>query len=288
MATKTAGKLRAGAIERKLEPKTQAPLLKGPALADTTNVINQITNLAAKSKIAMYRWTDDNGQKDRAPLAYIKGMAVVYARVYCKLQAKDAAAVEMAKKKTADTDVDVLAFYEPFFASVGMSNDMSGRNTLRHLFVLLVGVGVVESSGRYCVGRYMKQGFKTADSAEAGLFQSSFDVAPHCKPILTDLFKYYTANPSGFVDIFKVGITCSTADWKNWGDPSEPGYKFQQLTKACPAFAAEFAGVGLRNHRTTWGSINNRKVEIVPDCDTLLKQVEKLMDNAPGLCAQVL
>jgi hypothetical protein len=68
------------------------------------------------------------------------------------------------------------------------------------------------------MGRYMQQNFNTADSAEAGLFQASFDVASHCKTILTKLFADYTANPSGFLDTFKVGISCDAQNWKNWGD----------------------------------------------------------------------
>jgi hypothetical protein len=127
----------------------------------------------------------------------------------------------------------------PNFSAAGLTNNGSGSDILRHLFVLLTGVGVRESSGRYCMGRYMQQNFSTADSAEAGLFQASFDVTTHCKTILANLFAGYTANPSGFLDTFKVGITCNAQNWKNWGDPTEPGYKFQQLTKTCPAFAAE-------------------------------------------------
>ena len=34
-----------------------------------------------------------------------------------------------------------------------MRNDVSGTDTLRHLFVLMIGLGMRESSGRYCEGR---------------------------------------------------------------------------------------------------------------------------------------
>jgi hypothetical protein len=284
-ATVTAAKL---APKPQARPPLAAPLGGAAGFAGAASVIDRITALAAQSKIANYRWKDDSGNASKAPLAYIKGMAVTYGRVYCKLKAGDPAALEMAKAKTADPGRDVLAFYNGFFAAVGMNNDASGPDTLRHLFVLLTGLGIRESSGRYCVGRYMGQNFDKADTAEAGLFQASHDVAQHCKPILANLFDYYTANPAGFVEIFKVGITCSAADWKNWGDPSEPGYKWQQLTKASPAFAAEFAAVGLRNNRLTWGPIRKKKVEIVPDCDALFKDVQTLMEGDAGLCAQVL
>jgi hypothetical protein len=264
--------------------RARAELAPPPVAAAAVGIIDQITALAANSKIAKYGWKDDGG---KAPLAYIKGMALVYARVYCKLKAGDPAATEMAKAKSAGNNQDVLVFYDPIFAAAGLANNGSGTNILRHLFVLLTGVGVRESSGRYCMGRYMQQNFSTADSAEAGLFQASFDVTTHCKIILAKLFADYTANPSGFLDTFKVGIACDAQNWKNWGDPADPGYKFQQLTKTCPAFAAEFAAVGLRNHRGTWGSINRKIVEVVPDCDTMFSDVETLMDSAPGLCAQV-
>jgi hypothetical protein len=233
----------------------EAALPSGGAapLADGPNVVNQISTLAAASKIAKYGWLDLHNNKDKAPLAYIKGMAVVYARVYCKLKAGDAGAVVMAKKKTADSDHDVLAFYDSHFSAAGMKNDTDGPDTLRHLFVLMVGLGVQESSGRYCAGRYAEQGFSHAEDAEAGLFQASFNTTVGSPTILKNLFDHYAANPgTGFLDIFKAGIRCSPADWKNWGNPSKRGYQWQQLTKTCPAFAVEFAAVGLRTHRLTW------------------------------------
>jgi hypothetical protein len=254
------------------------------------NVIDQITALAAASKIANYKWLDLNNRRGKAPLAYTKGMAVVYARVYCKLKTGDAAAVLMAKKKTADPGHDVLAFYDRHFAAAGMKNDTDGVETLRHLFVLMVGLGVQESSGRYCVGRYTTQGYAHADDAEAGLFQASFNTTAGSPTIMKNLFDHYDANPAtGFLDVFKERVRCSQADWKNWGDPSERGYRWQQLTKSCPAFAVEFAAVGLRTHRLTWGqAIRMGHVEIVPDCDVMFKGVETVMNSVPGLCAQVL
>jgi hypothetical protein len=261
------------------------PLDAGPA----ANVIDQITNLAAASRIAQYKWLDLSNKRDKAPLAYIKGMAVMYARVYCKLKASDVAATIMARKKGNDPNVDVLTFYDRHFANAGLDNSSDGSNTLRHLFVLMVGLVIQESSGRYCAGRYYRQGFKEPDSAEAGLFQASYNMRVNARAVLENMFEHYIANPTtGFREIFEVGIQCKTVDWQNWGDPTARGYKWQDLTKKCPAFAAEFAGVGLRTHRLTWGqAITEHHVEIVPDCDTLFRDVEPLMESAPGLCAQV-
>src|SRR4051794_22968007 len=94
-----------------------------------------ITKIAAKSRIATHDWKN----RDLAPMGYTKGMALVYARVLCKLKAGDAAATDMAKANTGNKDHDALSWYDEIFAARGMRNDASGADTLRHLFVLLMG-----------------------------------------------------------------------------------------------------------------------------------------------------
>jgi hypothetical protein len=68
-------------------------------------VINQIIALAATSPIASYNWK----KRGQAPAGYVKGMAVAFGRVYCKLLAGDAAAAEMAKADTQKPFVDALS-----------------------------------------------------------------------------------------------------------------------------------------------------------------------------------
>jgi V8-like Glu-specific endopeptidase/cell wall-associated NlpC family hydrolase len=238
---------------------------------------DEIIRIAGSSDIARYSWQN----RGVAPAGYIKGMALVYARVYSKFKAGEAAAVEMAKAKTADLQRDALAWYDDVFAAAGMSNDTDGVDTLRHLFVLLIGLGMRESSGKYCTGRDMSAQNTTAETAEAGLFQTSFN-ARHASPLLPALFADYSANPSGFLDVFKEGVRCSVSDQLNFG--SGDGMEFQRLSKECPAFAAEFAAVGLRNIRRHWGPINQKTAEVRPECDALLRQVEVCVDTAslPG------
>jgi hypothetical protein len=47
-------------------------------------------------------------------------------------------------------------------------------------------------------------------------------------------------------------------------------------TRASPAFAAEFAAVGLRNIRTHWGKINTRAAEIRNACDAMFRADPKI------------
>lgn len=242
--------------------------------------IDQIIQIAATSAIAHFHWKD----RGTAPHGYIKGMALVYARACCKLRAGDAAVTEMAKAKTDKPAKDALAWYSQKFIDVGMNNNTAGINTLRHLFVLLIGLGMRESSGRFCEGRDKSASNTTADTAEAGLFQTSFN-ARSASPLMPQLFDHYLANPSGFVEVFREGVTCSQSDLENFG--SGQGKEFQRLSKECPAFAAEFAAVGLRNIRSHWGPINTRRAEIRPECDAMLVEVQTLVESSDP-CAALL
>ncbi len=238
--------------------------------------IEPIIQIAAGSDIARFSFKD----RGVAHAGYIKGMAVVYARVFCKLKAGDEAAIEMAKAKTQNENKDALAFYDQKLADAGMHNDTAGVDTLRHLFVLLTGLGMRESSGRFCEGRDRSASNVTADTAEAGLFQASFDDRT-ASPLLTSLFDKYSTNPSGFVEIFREGVTCKPKDLENFG--SGDGEKFQRLSKECPAFAVEFAAVTLRNMRKHFGPINRKEAQVRRECDVMLKAVQQAVETS-NLC----
>jgi len=236
--------------------------------------------MAAASGLARFAWRG----RGKAPAGYLKGMALVYGRVYCKFKAGDAAVVDMARKNTGDQARDALAWYDKVFKAGGMDNSASGVDTLRHLFVLLIGLGMRESAGKYYEGRDRSAHNVTSDTAEAGLFQVSFN-ARTASPLLPRIFARYQANPSGFLDVFKEGLRPSAAKLraglKNFG--SGKGREFQRLCKECPAFAAEFAAVGLRHIRKHWGPIVEREAQVRPECDALLSKVQAAVDASPVL-----
>jgi len=263
-------------------PQTWAVLANKPPVASAAKtsgeLVEKIARLAADSAIARYPWRD----RGLAPMGYIKGMVLVFARVCCKFKLGDAAAIDMAQADRDDPDHDALTWYRELFAAAGMSNNTMGPDTLRHLYVLLIGLGMRESSGKYCEGRDRSASNTTAETAEAGLFQTSFN-ARSASPLLPRIFAEYSANPSGFLDVFREGVRCSSESLENFG--SGEGREFQRLSKECPAFAAEFAAVALRHIRTHWGPINRRNAEIRPECDDLLRRVQSLVDTSPDATA---
>ena len=234
--------------------------------------ISEIVQIAANSALARVSW---DGGRGRAPLGYIKGMAVMFAVAQRKLAQGDPAAVEMSRAASSDSHRDALAHYASRFAALGMRNDVSGIDTLRHLFVLMIGLGMRKSSGRYCEGRDRSASNTSADSAEAGLFQMSWDAHGASRQIPRLLDEYQANGGGGYREIFCEGVTPHRGDLDNCG--SGTGLRFQQLCKDCPGFAVETAAVGLRNLRTHWGPINRREAELRQEADDMLQQVQRLV-----------
>lgn len=228
----------------------------------------KLATLADDSDILNFSWNE----RGVAPRGYIRGMAVMFGRVYCKMNAERDAASEMATANTGDASVDALTWFAGEFDQLGMDNSSPGVDVLRHLFVLLTGLGMRESSGKHCEGQGGNTG---ADTAEAGLFQVSHDsIGAHF--LLGALFDQYKGS-TDFLDIFQEGVSCGSDAWKNWG--AGAGRDFQALTKSCPAFAVEYAALLLRKNRRYSGAINNKTVELRPECDDLFKSVCAFIDN---------
>jgi hypothetical protein len=229
------------------------------------SAIDQTVSLARNSRLARYAWPD----RGMAPIGYINGLAVTFARVYLKLNAGDSAALAMTAP-IGGANSDALAYY-------GLAAG-DRPAILRRLFALLYGLGMRESSGNCFEGRDRSASNISADTAEAGLFQQSWN-SHVASPELPKLFAAYSANPDGFLSIFREGLSGPASSNEGSGD----GAAFQALCKSCPAFAAEAAAIGLRTIRRHWGPINRREAEIRPEAEALLLQVQKVIDPAPAL-----
>jgi hypothetical protein len=246
-----------------------------PATGLTPEEVEAISSMAASSAIASYSWKD----RGRAPAGYVKGIAVAYGSVFRRYHAGDSSAQEMAKANTGNDDKDAISWYNSNFANLGMRNDVAGTDTLRHLFVLLMGLGMRESSGKHCEGRDQSASNTSSDTAEAGLFQQSWN-SNTCSPEIPKLMDEYSPGlnsdpPECALHTFEEDVSCSSSSWSNYG--SGKGRDFQQLAKSCPQFTCEVAAVGLRNLRQHWGPINRKEAELRREADELFLNVEELI-----------
>jgi Putative peptidoglycan binding domain len=248
-------------------PPYPPPLLP-PLTAEQRTQIYHIVNT---SDAIDYSWKD----RGTSPSGYVHGMAFGFVTVLRKHQLNYSAAVEMAEANTWDPDYDALSWYADIFANRQMDNSLPGLDTLRHLWTLLYGLGMRESSGQHCCGRDMSADNVSADTAEAGLFQMSWN-ARTSSPQMQRLFDEYSQDKAfeqGGEKLFKENVTCSSSDWECYG--SGPGFYYQRLAKVSPQFACETAAIGLRNLRQHWGPINRKEAEVRPEVNDMLLEIQE-------------
>jgi peptidoglycan hydrolase-like protein with peptidoglycan-binding domain len=246
-----------------------APPPGGLTLEEQADIIKIVDD----SWIADYDWED----RGRAPDGYTHGMAIAFAQTYKKLKAGHPAAVEMAKART-ESSKDVFNEYMDEFRQAGMSNEKDGIDTLRHLYSLMLGSGIRESSGMYCCGRDQSAENVSSDTAEAGLFQTSYNASNASDPEFDMLQDEYARGASpGYREIFAEGVTCSSSDWENYG--SGRGEQFQELCKTQPAFAVETHALTLRNLCNHYGPVVRHEIELKREADQMFKDVQDYMDG---------
>lgn len=253
--------------------------------SDCLDITQAIIDLADGSACADYYWAD----RGDAPLAYTRGMGLVFAGALCHLDRSDVQLVAAAK--SADTEHDALAWYDAasIFSDLGMSNDTAGIDTLRHAYTLLIGLGMRESSGEHCCGRDMSADNVTADTAEAGLFQTSYNshiFSDELDTLYANWKETQNTTPDKcLLDVFSEGVFCSSADWENYG--TGEGVLFQDLEKRCPIFAAEYAAVMLRvsgGSKGHYGPLRTRAAEVRPECDAMFAAIQALIEGHPLHC----
>lgn len=257
-------------------PTTPPPITEGA-------YVDQIKALAAGSSCAAYSWKN----RSKAPAAYIKGMALNYARSYCRIKTtRDAptGAALLLGAKSGDAAKDALPHYASNFSALAMNNSIAGIGPLRSTYTLGIGLGMRESSGKYCEGRDMSASNTSAETAEAGMFQTSYN-SMSASPELSKLYAEYKANPDKcLLDVYSVGIKCSSSSNAGSGE----GLTYQKLNKSCPAFAAEYAMMMLRVRRNHYGPINRKEAEVIPACKTMLENVEAIIESDPYSCDELI
>jgi hypothetical protein len=232
----------------------------------------RICQLARESDIANYSWRD----RGVMPLGFIQGLALSFGLAAQLLRHGEVVIQRIARKDTDNPAKDALSWYYGEFADLDMDNSKNGVTTLRHLFVLMMGLGPRESSGRYCEGRDMSASNTSADEAEAGMFQTSWNIQS-CDGYIEGLLEDFWQNPNGFLTEFQAGIELDSNDLGVYG--SGDGARYQFLSKFAPAFHCYVTALGLRSLRQHWGPINRREVELRKEADDLLQKVQAVVNK---------
>jgi len=255
-----------------------APPLPPPAPppgALTAEQQSDVKNIAKTSKIAKFSWPD----RGVAPTGYVEGMALSFAQDVVRLKANHPTVVEMAKART-NSDKDALNVYKDEYHQLGMWNEHSGIDTLRHLYVMMLSSGMLESSGEHCCGRDQSASNVSSDTAEAGLFQTSYNAHSASDPEFDDVMDEFMANHATcYLDDFAQGVSCSESDWECYG--SGRGFQFQQLCKNCPMFAVETHGLTLRNLCNHYGPCNRGEYVLKTDADSMFHDVQGYIEGQP-------
>ncbi len=253
--------------------------LTPPPATPGSGKLDAIKSMAVNSACYRYSWKD----RGQMPRGYIKGVALVFARAVCEKSRSDVALVSRAA--TTDDARDALSWYRSTFSALGMSND-GGVDTLRHVYALLLGLGMRESSGKHCTGRDASATNTSSSSAEAGAWQTSWDSRGSSSELPVLFAKYRKSADGCFLETFREGVSCNASNWENWGTGAD-GIDFQRISKACPAFAAEYAAVMLRTRGGKtghYGPLRTRAAEVRPECDSMLEQVQDYVEANPSVC----
>ena len=234
----------------------------------------QMLSAAVKSSCATHVFRD----RGRAPIGYIKGVALTYAKSYCELKRGQQTAVTAMSQPLGGDTLDSLTHY-------GRA-DTTPLERLRAVYALAIGEGMRESAGNTTEGRdeSVPERLATEANAEAGLFQVSFDsfasvkkVSPASETWLQSLYsQYQTPDAACELQTFMEGVRDRNKPVIGSGE----GARFQTLTKTCPAFATEYVQVMLRSDLPHFGPIKRREAELFSGCEAMLKDIEVIADAA--------
>lgn len=230
-----------------------------------------VVSMAGSSACAKYSWRYNQGV---APRGFPKGVALSYARSYCKLNTADSA-VQVMAQPLGDEAKDALAFY----SAMPAIPSETPVERLRSVYALSLGLGMLESSGRPTIAAPYDSAnpHPSSETAEAGLFQTSWDSRGK-SPALLPLYDAFKADPSNrhchfatFMEGVKHPLTGPIGD--------NAGAEFQQFTKTCPGFATAYVAIMLRVNRKHYGPVKSHpKAEHLPICVAMFKQVEAIIN----------
>lgn len=194
-----------------------------------------------------YQWKD----RGRAPSGYINGMAQAFRINLCRYRSPEATVA-------------------------GLIAGGGGEEALIKAWTLGIGLGMRESSGKYCEGRDMSATNVKADTAEAGPFQASYNSRGVAVDRLNGLWAWYRAHEDQCgLETWRVGVNTSHKSCQPAPAGQGPGRDWQEFTRSCPNFAAEWAMVIAKRLPAHFGPLVRKEAEYRPECEAMLRAIAK-------------
>ncbi|MGA9188105.1 MAG: papain-like cysteine protease family protein [Methanosarcina sp.] len=272
--------------------------------ADLENLANNSCERRIINFIKTQQWLNVKYNSTRdgpiIHLGYVVGMALMYARLYCRLSKGERFATEMSKAPVDSSTLDALNQYDLEFTTgrngnpgLNITDHSSGKATLRKVFTLLFGLGMQESSGDYSVGfdPGKTPDKKEAKISEAGAFQISWSIGVENPENefrhIRDLYTIYKElqDEGSLLDFFKIGRNKRSNPTAHKAVKESPqdaakGVNFQKLIYKSPAFSVELAALGIRFRRNHFGTLDNeREATLKRECYDMFQSIETIMDE---------
>ena len=105
--------------------------------------LESIVTLANQSSCYQHSWKG----RGVAPLGYIQGVTLTYARSLCRLKMQTPLSDILCSRATNNSTKDALTYYHDKFKKIKLTINESGVEALRATYTLGVGLGMRESSG---------------------------------------------------------------------------------------------------------------------------------------------
>jgi hypothetical protein len=271
---------------------------KGPALT-RAEVITAVTGVSAGSACANYNFISRNADgsiryttgKDgktrilsnqgKPKKAFLGGIAMTYARAYCR----QGDVYKTAGQSLGGASGDALTHYSSIAKREKVPYE-TVNDRAQATFSLMVGSAAHESSWNVCAGRDGAANNVGPETIEAAAFQTSWNSRYNSdgktiSPKRMALFRAMLADRGGCFTS-EYGQTCRVHAVGS-GDARE----FQLLQRSCPGFATNYHALMVRERRTHYGPINQQYADLTKACFDMFGSIRAWIEANPAACAVI-
>lgn len=208
---------------------------------------------------------------------YLYGIALNFARNYCEQSRLKSSTTEAEKNFLQTLSSQPNSKLRPDDSLIHVSKGKIKNTPLVETFALVYSLGMIESDGNFKEGRDKAAFNVEPETAEAGLFQVSYDSQVINQYVPENIYRYllekynFGQSPNCMNDVYSINqeFSSNQSSW-GWGE----GLKFQDSMKLCPALATDYMAYLLRITHKHNGPLLRKDAQAKPPCQKLLSKWE--------------